>query len=168
MSRIVAEIIGSNLISFIIWSFLELIIFSMFYLNFINKRKVWSLAILGILYMLIEFIYVDSNAITTFQSYAKVVTSGLMVIMVFIYFFEQIKGEFKMGKQDVYLHSSILSYFALEFILLLPMNFLIDSGSDLVFYVWMGHLLVLILFYLYLTNRICKNGKSQKRLHYGL
>ena len=126
----------------------------------------WTLGIIGVLYTVTESIYLNANNVELFQPYAKALTPLLIVIMALVYFFELIRDEEKLYKGEAHylsLNSIILCFFALEFLFLLPINFLINEGSYLAVYVLMAHVLVLVLFYSYLTYFIWKPGRNQKQ-----
>jgi len=169
VSRFLGEFIGNNLILLSVLSVFELLVFSKFYFDLINRKKlIVVLATIGSTYIFFESAHIDANATTSFQPYAKVVTSFLIVILVLVYFIEQIKREDSMVEKKTQIHHMILGYFTLELILLLPINFLINSKSDFIFYIWFLHLMVLLIFYFYITYCIWMNGKSRKQLPYGL
>ncbi len=167
-SRALHGLFENNLILFSISGLIDLLIFSKLYHQF-SKRKylIGLMALLGSMYILIEFIYLDVNQRTSFQPYAKVVASFFIVSMALNYFFEQINKEQKIARLDLYLNSFVLCFFALELILLLPTNFLINGDHNIIFAFWFLRILFLLLFYSGLTFLIWKNGKNQKQLRYG-
>ena len=157
----------NNLILFSLLSIIEIITFSIVYYNFIQAKKfVLFVAILGVTYMLIELAIINPNHLVSFQSYSKIVASFLIVIMGFKYIIDQIKKELAIHNRN--LHFIIISYFSLELILLLPLNFLINVTSNVVLYIWYLRLCVNLLFYIYLIFFIWKSGRTQKQLYSGL
>lgn len=169
LSRTMGNVNNNNLILWPLLSLTELLIFFKLYLNLIRQKNlVWILTSVGVLYIVTEIIYVDSYNIRTFQPYSKVVASFLIVLFVLINLFEHLKNEIEISKRNQYLNSVLLSYFALNIVLLLPINFLINVDSTVTIYIWTAYLIATILFYSCLSFLICKNGKNQKRLHYGL
>jgi hypothetical protein len=157
----------NNLILFSLLSIVEIITFSLVYYSFIQAKKfVLVLAILGVTYILIEIALINPKHLASFQSYSKIVSSFLIVLMGLKYIVDQIKKEIAVSNQN--LHFIIISYFSLELILLLPLNFLINETSNVVFYIWYLRLSVNLLFYIYLIRFIWKNGITQKQLHSGL
>jgi hypothetical protein len=167
ISRILAELLQNNLILYVILSLLELIIFLKLYYHLSKKKKlIWTLGIVGVLYTLTESIYLNANNVELFQPYAKALTPLLIVVMALVYFFELIQDEMKLFKGEsryFSLNSMVLCFFALEFLFLLPINFLINGGFYLAVYVLVAHVFLLVLFYLYLTYFIWKHGRNQKR-----
>lgn len=166
-SRVLGELFKNNLILYFILSLLELFIFFKLY-HKLSKKKllVWILGSIGVIYTLTESIYLNASDFKLFQPYANALTPLLIVIMALVYFFELIRDEEKLYKSEAHylsLNSMILCFFALEFLFLLPINFLINGGFYLAVYVLMAHVLLLVLFYSYLTYFIWKHGKSQKQ-----
>jgi len=152
----------NNIVLMLYLSLAEVIIFLKFYTNITNKKKASIiLSFIGGIYILSEIILIDHNDITNYQPYSKIVSSFLIVLMALTYFLEQLKKETAM--MNLYLNSIILIYFALNMVLLLPINFLIDENSELVFYVWRIYLFTTVLFYANLTYLIWKNGRTQKQ-----
>lgn len=166
-SRVLAELLNNNLILYVVLSLLELLIFLKIYNHLCKKKKlVWTLGIVGVLYTLTESIYLNANNVELFQPYAKALTPLLIVIMALAYFFDLIQDEMKLLKGKVRyfsLNSIVLCFFSLEFLFLLPINFLINGGFYLAVYVLVAHVFLLVLFYSYLTYFIWKHGRSQKR-----
>ncbi|WP_156169160.1 hypothetical protein [Kordia jejudonensis] len=166
-SRVLAELLNNNLILYVALSLLELLIFFKIFDVLCKKKKIIRvLTIIGVSYTLIESIYLNANNVELFQPYAKALTPLLIVIMTLVYFFELIQDELKLvkGKARYFSFNSIvLCFFALEFLFLLPINFLINGGFYLAVYVLVAHVLLLVLFYSYLTYFIWKHGKNPKQ-----
>ncbi|WP_298512568.1 hypothetical protein [uncultured Kordia sp.] len=166
-SRLLAEIIGNNLVLFFVLTALELFIFLKLYYDLTKKKKlVIGLAAFGTIYTIIESIYVNTTNVKLFQPYAKALGPLLIVSMALIFFFELIRDEENLYKNEgdyFLLNSMILCFFALEFLIFLPMNFLINMDIQLAGYVWVSNVFFLILFYLYLTYFIWKRGRNLKQ-----
>ncbi|WP_430409774.1 hypothetical protein [Kordia sp.] len=166
-SRVLAHLLNNNLILYVVLSLLELLIFFKIYDTLCKKKKIIRiLTTVGVLYTLTESIYLNANNVELFQPYAKALTPLLIVIMTLIYFFELIQEEMKLIKGEsryFSFNSIVLCFFALEFLFLLPINFLINGGFYLAVYVLIAHVFLLVLFYSYLTYFIWKHGKSPKR-----
>ena len=124
------------------------------------------ITIIGISYPLVEICLIDSQNLQSFQSYAKVLIAFLIVIMSFYYIIYQIKREYQIENRNLVF--VIIAYFSLELIFLLPLNFLINYNSPIVFYIWYVRFSVNLLFYIYLIRFIWKNGKMQKQSQLGL
>ncbi|MBL4705267.1 MAG: hypothetical protein JKY54_12150 [Flavobacteriales bacterium] len=167
MARIVGGIAFNNLILFNVLSIVEILTFSWLYYTMINqKRWVWLLGAAAIAYVFVETLGIDADEVASFQSYSKMVSSFAIVIMGLKYILEHVKEERSILNRN--LNYVIIFYFSLELILLLPLNFLINQDSNLIFYIWFLHLGINILLYVYLIRFIWKNGKIQKQLRSGL
>ena len=130
-----------------------------------TKYFVLVLTSVGFVYALIETSLINSKDVTSFQSYSKVFIAFLIVFMSLYYILQQIKREQKIVHRNLVF--AIITYFSLELIFLLPLNFLINYKSELVFYIWLLRLSSNLLFYSYLIRFIWKNGKMQKQLSAG-
>lgn len=166
-SRLLAEIIGNNLFLFFVLTLLELFVFLKLYYHLTQKKKlVIGVAVLGVVYTLVESIYINVADVKVFQPYSKALGPLLIVIMALFFFFELIKDEENLYKNEgdyLVLNSTVLCFFALEFLIFLPLNFLINTAIELAGYVFVGNVFFLILFYVYLTYFIWKRGRSQKQ-----
>ena len=100
--------------------------------------------------MFIETSLINSKDVTSFQSYSKVFIAFLIVFMSLYYILQQIKREQKIVHRNLVF--AIITYFSLELIFLLPLNFLINYKSELVFYIWLLRLSSNLLFYSYLNT----------------
>ena len=168
LSRYLGSIQGNNLSLWPLYSLSELIIFSAFYFNFIKKKKAIMLFIItGIGYMIFEFVYIDVYNVKAFQSYAKIVTSFLIVITVLSNIIWQVSTNQNIAKDDQRLNNMVLVNFALSLLLLLPINLLINKHSQIITFIWLIYLLITVLFYIYLSFVLWKNGKNQKQLYSG-
>lgn len=66
------------------------------------------------------------------------------------------------------LNGVILTYFSLNLIMILPINYFINAETDLKFIFLVSNMITTTLFYIYLTYSLWKNGKIQKPLRTGL
>lgn len=168
LSRNIDTVTGNNLFLWPLFSLTELFVFIRLYQALLKKSKIiWGLLGLGISYILFEIGYIDSSNVKGFQSYARIVTSFLVVIMVLSKIIWQVQTDQNMSKRQLYLNYVILTVFSLNVLLLLPMNLLINGSSVLITAIWMIYLSVTVLFYIYLLYSLWKNGKSRKQLSYG-
>lgn len=166
-SRLLADLINNNLFLFFVLTLLELFVFLKLYYHLTKKKKlVLGLAAFGIVYTVVESIYVNTTDVKLFQPYAKALAPLLIVSMALLFFFELIKDEEKLYKNEadyLVLNSTILCFFALQFLIFLPLNFLINTDIQLAGYIFIGNVFFLILFYMYLTYFIWKRGRNLKQ-----
>ena len=162
LGQVMYIITDNNLILWVLFAIAELLIFSNFFYKKLKMKKlVMFMAGMGIVYMIMEFIFIDTNA-TSFQAYSKVISSFLIVLMVILLFWEKMRAAKSIDKSEMKLMFGILVYYALNVVLLLPINFLINNGSSTVIYVWYIYLVATIFFYSLLTFLLWKNGRTLK------
>lgn len=160
---------GNNLILWPLFSLVELLLISAVFLSFIRKSFVLiSLLSAGSIYILTEIIYIDVYNVTVFQSYAKIISSFLLVLVIIYMIIWQLKNDINVPEHSLELNTVLLVNYALNLLLLLPINLLINANSGLITIIWIFYLGVTVLYYSYLSYVIWKNGKNRKRLHYGL
>ena len=166
-ARTMANFNNNNLILWPLLSIVELLIFSGIYIKIIKTKLLWIATALGSIFIVYEIINIDAYNTSAFQPYSKVVSSFLIVFFILYNFILHIRSDKDISRINQFLNSVVLGYFALNIILLLPINFLINEKSGLTMYIWTAYLIITILFYTCLTVLICKNGKTRKRSLYG-
>jgi len=169
-SRIVGVFYKNNLIFIVLFSFFELIFFSIFYQLYFFKRKVRSFIILttvALLYILWEVFSLWQVPPSEFQTYSGVISAFFIITIAINYLFEKIEEKEKQSSL-IKLNYAFIIFYSLHLIFFLPINFLINVPSSIKFYFWLANLLLTISFYVYLGREIWRNGLTQKRLHSGL
>lgn len=166
-ARTMANFNNNNLILWPLLSIVELAIFSGIYIKIIKTKLLWIATAFGSTFIIYEIINIDTYNTSAFQPYSKVVSSFLIVFFILYNFILHLKSDKDISRINQFLNSIVLGYFALNIILLLPINFLINEKSGLTMYIWTAYLIITILFYTCLTVLICKNGKTRKRSLYG-
>lgn len=160
-SRFLPGFQSNNLILFSFLSFFEVVIFSFMYWEKL-KKALWLqvLTTAGLIYIAVEAIILDTSDLANYQIYARNVSSLLIVLMALQYIFSELK-EGSTLKGDV-LHFALLFYFSFEFMLLIPINFLINASATSIMYIWTARVILLFIFYSYLIYYLWSNGKTQK------
>lgn len=170
LSRLVGKLFANNLVLLIFFSLLELLFFYFFFRVCYFRRKVIKHVVLVIaasLYILTELFLLSKIEAAVFQSYAKTLSSFLILVMVIDYLFDCLRRR-ENATDSIPELAAFLVYFSINQIFFLPINFLINVSSDMKFYFWCINLVVTILFYLFLVRQIWKKGLRQKRLQHGL
>lgn len=167
-SRIIVNFYSNNLIILPVYSLIELVFFLFFYRIYLFKVRqniLIGIGLIGIVYIIGEILFyfifntLDSKV---YQPYAKVV-DNFIIIMLSLTFFQEKMNRFRESKwENVTLNLVIITFFTLNLIFFLPFNFLINESTGLKFYFWLGNLTITVLFYLYLTWSIWKNGRTQR------
>jgi hypothetical protein len=158
LSKIIMILGNSNLWLFNVLSFCEIIIFGYLYLkHFKGSLLTLVLCVLGLIYIVLEGVVNNQSDIASFQTYSRIVSSFVIVVMVLNYLFKELKAG-SILKNEV-LHFVILSYYSIEFMLLIPFNFLINHDSISIMYIWTIRIILNLILYSYLSLFIWKNGK---------
>lgn len=166
-SRIMAGMNNNNLILWPILSLIEINIFSLVFIPIIRKKFLWIFTAIASVYIIYEIIIIDSFNASSFQPYAKIISSAIIVLYLLIVLIQRIKNESILSRKEQVFNLTILCYFALNVVLLLPINFLINENPEITIYIWTTYLILTILFYSCLSILLWKNGKNQKRLYFG-
>jgi len=165
-SRLLSLLDQENLILFPFFNLLELLIFlKIYYLFFEKSKQILLLIIAGVFlagFSLDLFQLVTSPDLMT-NSYSSIVESLSIVFLAFLFFFDRIRASNELIWPDFVLNSVILVYFSGKLMFYIPIKFFIEDDTNLKFYFWIVHSLMLIIFYLYLAQSIWKHGKIQKQ-----
>lgn len=164
-SVIVADRIGSNLIVLPVFSLIELLFFVYFYNKYLLSKPnkiVIGLGVLGMVYIATEFFqyFVFSTFnIKQFEPYAKITDNFIVIIMALIFYYQKMKSFNETWIINFKLNTAILLYFTINTIIFLPLNFILNSSGNAKFYIWIINVTIILLFYIYLTALIWKNGR---------
>ena len=158
---------SNNLIILIVYSLVEVVAISYFYSKFLlnNMPKSLMLAcfisVLYIIYELIYYTFFNTN-VKSFQPYAKV-ADNFVVILLSLSFLQEKISDFKERQWNNFsFNIVVLVFFTLNTLIFLPINFLVNEGSGIKFYFWIGNSVLLLLFYSYLIGKIWNNGRKNK------
>lgn len=162
-ARIIAVYHDNNLF---LWSFLatmELLVFGQFYTQLVKKKSIaYGLILAGLLYIVFDVFWANPQEVSSFQSYAKVVSASMIVLLSLFYIIYQMRTDVIISWEKLNLNLAILTYFTLNVILLLPINFLINEGSGWAIYIWYLYLSITVLFYIYLSFYLWRSGKNRR------
>ncbi len=160
-SRILGELQSNNLILFSFLSFFEVLVFSYIYWEKLkNARWLQVLTAAGLMYLIFEAIALDQTELASYQTYARNVSSLLIVLMTLNYIFSELRAGSTL--QGDTLHFVLLFYYSLEFMLLIPFNYLINVSTTSIMYIWTARVILIFIFYVYLTYYLWSDGKTQK------
>ena len=164
-SRIYGKLMGTNLIVLLFYSLIELIILTYFYNKFMYSsmhKSTVGVAIIGLLYIICEIFTLHNIKVSQFQSYAKVVDNFIVIILSLVFFHEKINRYRDAKWTNFGLNMAILAFFSINMIFFLPINFLLNETAGFSHFFWFGNLFATVLFYLFLTWSIWKNGRTQR------
>lgn len=170
VSRIAGNFYGNNLLFLVVFSLLELLFFYKFYRTCFFKRKVprhFVATLIACIYMTGEIYLLSTTRPEEFQSYSKTLGSFIILLMIIDFLFEMLNKK-QLNNDLLKFNSILIIYFSINLIFFLPVNFLINAPSYIKFYFWFVHLIVTILFYLFIMIGIWKNGVKRKLLQRGL
>lgn len=160
-SRIYGHLFGNNLIFIILFSFFELIIFTILYQFCFFEKKSRTLFLLTLVasgFIIWELGSLHKINPKQFQSYSKVMDAFVILLYTLTYFFQKV-GKYKTTQtEQLRLNAAILIFFSLHLLFFLPINFLINVSSGVKFYFWMANLVLTLIFYAFINWEIWKNG----------
>ena len=163
---------GYNLFLIPIYSLIELSIFSaLYYFFFLEQKKRFLLfgipLMLGFIVLDIFFLCDLFNA-KTFYAFGKVISDFTIIGLCFFYYWKVLMGEQAINRELFILNTVFLSYFLINALIFLSINFLINEAFYLVDPFWAANALTALLLYAFLTYMIWQDGKTRKALHSGL
>ncbi|MBQ0116729.1 MAG: hypothetical protein KBS98_02295, partial [Flavobacterium sp.] len=163
--------LGNNLFLIPINGFVELLIFSIFFLESSNylpfyKNKYWMILVAACLALTVyEVIDIFTSTFENFKSSSRIIMTLFIVLFSVYYFVYNILKQKKIIKTNFYLYSGILLYFSMILVIFLPIDFLIHDETGLKYYFWFANNIISCIFYTFLIVSICTNGKTQQTLH---
>lgn len=170
LSRIAGDLLGSNLIFFIIFSIFELLFFYFFYQKHFsyNKKRLLMNAFvyLAVAFMLGELYYLLNTKPKEFQTYSRSLSSFVILVIIFDYLFKLLRSN-NLKSNQLKQCSVLIVYCSINLIFFLPFNFLINVHSSVKFYFWFFNLITTVVFYSLIIKEIWKNGSMQKLLQRG-
>lgn len=164
-TKTIWRFMGNNYLALQLYSFAELAFMLYFYKSFMLMRwqKIFTyLGVAALAYIVGETIWLYGfNTITTqqYQVYSKVADNFVIILLALTFLHERMSSfrEKKWGSFSI--NIVFLVYFTLDTLFFLPFNFMITAG-DIMYYFWAGHIIMLIVFYLYLVFEILKNAQK--------
>jgi len=164
-SRAFTLIIGTNLVIIPIFSFVELLFFICFYNKYLldkpNKVLIGS-GCIGLIYIVAEFLqYFVFNTLNLkqFQPYCKIADNFVIIIMALVFYYQKMNNFNETKWTNFKLNTAILFYFTINAIIYIPFNFIINETIGVRLYIWIVNVVVVILFYSYLTFLVWKSGR---------
>ncbi len=126
------------------------------------KKVCWLQVMIaaGLTYIAFEAITLDTSDLANYQTYARNVSSLLIVLMALHYIFSELREGSTLKGDTV--HFVLLFYYSFEFMLLIPFNFLINASTTSIMYIWTARVILIFIFYSYLTYYLWSSGKTQK------
>lgn len=161
---------GNNHIVLLLYSLIEMILFTVFYFKYffnVSHKLIVILSFLAGSYILYEIMIFSSIELIQFQSYSKVIDDFIIIILTLTFFYEKINIYKESKWNNFKINAILLVYFSVNLFFFLPYNFLINESSGLKHYFWIGIVIITVLFYSYLTHSIWKNGRTRKLLPSG-
>lgn len=161
-----------NLFIWPIYSFLEFSIFSwLYYQCFLKENNKIGLPIFIVLFhglIILDVVYLgDLYNAANFYAFSKVVADVGIILLCLLYYKTALTRQESINREMFVLNSIFISYFSINLIISLSMNFLINESNHLVFPFWILNAISASLLYLSLTYMIWQHGKTQKTLPSG-
>jgi hypothetical protein len=165
LSWIIGHVLSNNnMIVLHIYSFTELAFMIYFYKKHMFRNKQFFLTILGIaglVYIVSEMLLIfvfKGLVIKEFSPLAKVVDNFIIILFALAFLSEKMNRYREMEWGNFRLNIVFLVFYTLSTFFFLPFNFMINAIGNVKFYFSAGHITLLILYYLYLTIEILRNG----------
>lgn len=171
LSYVIAVVFKTNHAVLSIYSFIELVFFSILYYTFFIKKHftaIWPMTIIGAVYILTEFcyyfIYKTFNPLT-YQPYCKVADNIVVLIMALTALNSGVFSSDINKWRLFWFNSIIIGHFTFDTIFFLPFNFLVSAPIQSKFIFYFIHLVSLLGFYGYLSTLVFKNIFYNSRVY---
>ena len=117
--------------------------------------------------IIIDIFYSFNLSAQEYQTYGKTISNFTLVVFSLVCLFRIIKGESEIEREIVLFNFCVLIFFAMDLIILLSINFLINAELKVSISFWYIRLISTILFHSFLIYLIWRNGRTRKYLRSG-
>ena len=163
--RLCEHYLDVNAIMFPIFSFIELSFFIYFYNKCLFKKPnklLIGLGCVALIYIVAEFLqYFVFNTLDLkqFQPYCKIADNFVIIVMALVFYYQKINSFNETKWANFRLNTAVLIYFTINTVIFIPFNFIINETIGVRLYIWTINVVIILLFYSYLTILIWKNGR---------
>lgn len=162
---------GYNLFIIPVYSFFELLLYSIIYYQYLLKRK----SIVGFYALIICFLLIVLDALFLsdlfnakfFTAFSKVLADLVIVVMALCCYSEILQGIRPYNKVVFYLNTVFLGYFLLNSLVFLSINFLVNASLNIVIPFWAANALSALFLYAFLTYIIWQHGNIKNNSQFG-
>lgn len=169
LSRFWSFAFAQNLEFISIFAIIEVIIFYIFYYKLLSSTNHLLgniLTIFALAYLCLDMLLFQTNRLTDYQTYTRSVSSLYIVVSSLLYY-KKIYSEYTRDKELLQLNGILLLYYSLNFILYLPINYIINVSVAINISLWIFKIILLLIFYLYLWKHLMNYGKNKKQSRIG-
>lgn len=156
------EFYGNNLILIPVFGVLELGWFSWIYFSLTGRKICFLIPIPTLICLIYELMTVDFNNVENLQSYTRFLSTLSLNILALFYCYLLLKNNWKRFSSPFFLlNASVLVYASFNCFYYLPINLLINWGSQMKFWFWLINIIVTLIFYFVNTRILCTLGKMK-------
>lgn len=169
LSRFWSFAFAQNLEFISIFAIIEVIIFYIFYYKILSSTNHLLgniLTIFALAYLCLDMLLFQTNRLTDYQTYTRSVSS-LYIVLSGLLYYKKIYSEYTRDKELLQLNGILLLYYSLNFILYLPINYIINVSVAINISLWIFKIILLLIFYLYLWKHLMNYGKNKKQSRIG-
>ncbi len=169
ISRFWSYAFAQNLEFISIFAIIEVIIFYIFYYKILASNNNLAgniLTILTLAYLCLDIFLFRTDRLIDYQTYTRSVSSLYIVLSSMLYY-KKIYSEYIRDKELLQLNGILLLYYSLNFILYLPINYIINVSVAINISLWIFKVILLLIFYLYLWKHLMNYGKNKKQSRIG-
>lgn len=171
LCKTVGRMYDNTMVFIATYGFFELLFFTYLYSKYMFANKPSKLIILlgslGLIAVSYDCITADYYDLVNFQTYARTIADFIVVVFCMIYFFVKLSKGTHPGNPKIVLNTILLLYFSIHLIIFIPINYLINASTGFIYAFLIGNMILTILFYIFLSITLWKNGKTPKHLRYG-
>lgn len=147
------------------YALVELFLFSWIYVKYLLKPHSKLLMVfLAAIHMLILAEIIFSPWLYTrngFFSISKPIANFSITLLCLIKYYQIVTTQKKKENQNLALNAIVLTFFSINLLIFLSINFLITNNPTIVGYFWFFNLITVILFYISLIILLWQNGRTR-------
>ena len=163
MGEFLGTIFNNNLILIPIFGVIELLWFSLIYRVITGDRRYYLITIPSFFCLIYELNTIDFHLPVHVESYTRFVSTLSMLILALFYCFTLLKNKWKTYVPSLFFfNAALLIYASFSCLYYLPLHFLLNGESESKFLLWFINIIITLLFYLIITNVLCRLTGKEK------
>ncbi len=163
MGEFLGTIFNNNLILIPIFGVIELLWFSLIYRAITGDRRYYFITIPSFIFLIYELNTIEFHLPVHVESYTRFVSTLSMLLLALFYCFTLLKNKWKTYVPSLFFfNAALLIYASFSCLYYLPLHFLLNGKSESKFLLWFINIIITLLFYLIITNVLCRLTGKEK------
>ena len=153
----------NNLVLIPIFGVVELAWFSLIYYFMTSNRLYFLINIPSFICLIYELNTINFYQLEQVVSYTRFVSTLSLLLLALFYCFTVLKNRWKTYLPSLFIfNAALLIYASFTCLYYLPLNLLLNGKSESKFLLWFINIIITLLFYIIITNVLCRTSGKEK------